>query len=137
MSKDINGKWSLSGDEESYFGVFDSAEEAIVEGRAVYGGRKFWIGQAVPPVAPETLFDEGSIESWIDREVLEHDDYAGEWAEGSVAATREQRVELAEQIRPLIAAWLDKYCLRPTHFNIDYTSVRKCDPANNAIGELE
>ena len=137
MSKDLNGKWSISRDEESYLGVFDSAEEAITEGRSLYGERRFWIGQVVPPRPPESFFGEDSIESWIDNEVLENDDYAGEWAEGAIPATKEQRQELAEQIRPLIAAWLDKHGLRPTHFNIDYTSVRQVDPVKDVLREVK
>lgn len=122
--ENLIGKWSISHDEESFFGVFSSAEEAITEGRK-HGERKFWIGQCVSPTPPENLFCENCIESWINNVVLEHNDYLGEWAEGALETTRKQREELANLIQPVIAAWLDRHNLRPTHFNIDPVSVQK------------
>lgn len=121
----LAGKWAISTNEENYHGTFDTVEEAIEEGKQ-YGG-VFWVGQCVSPTQPEELFDGWSIESWLENSVFEHDDYAGEWAEGAVASSKEQREELAAEIRPLIAAWLDRYKLRPTHWNIDPVSVRRID----------
>jgi hypothetical protein len=118
------GKWSISRNEENYYGLFETLEEAIEEG-IQYG--TFWAGQCVAPIAPEQLFDGNVLRDWIDQHVLEHDDYAGEWADGAVDASREELNELAEELRPLIAAWLDRHALRPTHWNIDPQSVRYFD----------
>lgn len=121
----LSGKWSISTNEENYHGTFDTVEEAIEEGKQY--GDTFWVGQCVSPTQPEDLFDGWSIESWIENSVYEHDDYLGDWAEDAVDASKEQREELAAEIRPLIAAWLDRHKLRPTHWNIDPASVRRID----------
>ena len=113
----------MSTDGEIYHGVFDTKEEAIAEG--VTYGRDFFVGQCVAPVSPELLFDGDTIESWIDNEVLCHDDYSGEWAEDALRTTREQREQLAGVIRLSISQWLDINKLRPTHFNIDPVSVEE------------
>jgi hypothetical protein len=116
-------KWSISTNEEEYHGVYDSIEEAIAEGKA--GGEfGFWVGRCVPPVQPEVLFDEFAVENWLDDHVWCHDDYCHEWADGHVSPSREEMKELANEIRPLIAAWLDRNKLRPTFFNIDPKSVQ-------------
>lgn len=120
----LTGKWSISQDEENYHGQFDTLEEAITEG-IQYG--TFFVGQCVAPTPPEELFDGEVILHWLEYQVREHDDYAGEWADGAVDASREQRSELADEMRPLIAAWLDRHALRPTHWNIDPQSVRYFD----------
>lgn len=122
----LSGKWSISTNEEEYDGTFGTMEEAIEEGKAAgYGA--FWVGQCVSPTKPEDLFDGWSIESWLENSVYVHEDYMGDWAEGAVDASKEQREELAGDIRPLIAAWLDRHKLRPTHWNIDPATVRRID----------
>lgn len=125
----IEGKWSISTNGENYSGTFDTAEEAIEEGKQYgeWNGGTFWVGQCVAPIQPEDLFDGWSIDNWLENDVYEHDDYAGEWAEGAVNASKDQCEELAAEIRPLIAAWLDRHGLRPTHFNVDPASVRKIE----------
>ena len=125
-SEDLTGKWSLSLNESDYQGIFDSAEQAIAEGRG-YDQDEFWVAQIRKPIQPEELFDEWTIESWIERDVLEHDDYTSDDAENAVDPTEEQLTELVAEIRPLIAAWLDRNDLRPKFFNVDYASVRKID----------
>lgn len=122
----LSGKWSISTNEELYHGTFDTVQDAIEEGKAD-GNGVFWVGQCMAPAQPETLFDEWDVERWIERSVWEHDDYMGEWAEGSFDPSREQMEDLATDIRPVIAAWIDRHGLRPTHWNIDPASVRKID----------
>lgn len=126
MSEDLTGKWSLSLDEQHYQGEFATADEAIAEGRQ-FDHEQFWVARIRQPATPESLFDEWTIESWIERDVLEHDDYTCDEAEDAVDATEEQLTELVAEIRPLIAAWLDRHNLRPRHFCIDYASVRKIE----------
>ena len=119
----MSEKWAISTDGESYHHQFDTVEDAIAEGKH-HGGR-FYVGKCVAPEPPENLFDRWSVDRWIDSEVREHDDYSGEWAADAIPATREQQNELAEQIRPVIAAWLDRHKLRPTFWNIEPASVRE------------
>lgn len=119
----MSGKWSISTDQERYHGEWDTKEEAIAEAQTY--DQTCWVGQCVPPVPPENLFNGYSVATWLDCDVLQHDDYAGEWAEGSVQATREQRDELAAEIRPIIAAWLDRHKLRPKHWSIDPNTVEE------------
>ena len=125
-SETLSGTWSISADEEEYHDTYPTMEAAIEAGKAA-GFDRFWVGQCVMPAQPEALFDRWAIESWLEYRVWDHPDYAGEWAQGAVSATRDQCEELAEQIRPLIAAWLDRHKLRPTHWNIDPASVRQID----------
>ncbi len=117
----MSEKWAISTDGESYQHQFDTIEDAIAEGK--HHGRRFFVGKCVAPEPPENLFDRWSVDRWIDSEVREHEDYSGEWAADAIPATREQQNELAEQIRPVIAAWLDRHKLRPTFWNIDPASV--------------
>jgi hypothetical protein len=118
------GKWSLSTDEETFHGMFDSEEEAIAEGKATETG-SFYVGKCIRPVQPEMLFDSIAVEDWIERRIYEHEDYSGDWADGDFAPNPDQMRELAEQIRPVIAAWLDRQKLRPTFFIIDPKTVRR------------
>lgn len=117
----LAGKWSISTDEENYHGTFDTAEEAIEEGKQ-YGGT-FWVGQCTDPMPPEEIWDAGD---WLEQ-VRCHDDYSGDWAEGAVSPNKEQCRELEGEVRKVMAAWLDRHGLRPTHWNIDHVSVRKID----------
>jgi hypothetical protein len=118
------GKWSLSTDEETYHGMFDSEEEAIAEGKATETG-SFYVGKCIRPIQPEMLFDSIAVEDWIERRIYEHEDYSGDWADGDFAPNPDQMRELAEQIRPVIAEWLDRQKLRPTFFIIDPKTVRR------------
>lgn len=122
----LDGKWSISTNEEEYHGVFDSMEDAIAEGKASKYG-SFYVGQCVSPVQPEVLFTGDAVEDWLERHVWSHDEYSHDWAEGHVCPTSDEMAELADEIRPLIAAWLDRCKLRPTFWNIDPKSVRKID----------
>ena len=119
----MSGKWSISTDQERYHGEYETKYAAIAEARTYHW--RCWVGQCVPPIQPEELFTLYSVESWLDHDVLQHDEYSGEWADGAVPATPNQMDELAAEIRPLIAAWLDRHKLRPTHWNIDPTTVEE------------
>ena len=114
-------KWSISSDGENFSGQYDTLEQAVQEGIFLYG--RFWAGQCITPIPPEKLFDRDTIDYWIDG-VVEHEDYNGDWANGPWNASRERRAELAEQLQPAIAVWLECNGLRPTHWNIDPMTVR-------------
>lgn len=118
----MSGKWSVSTNEENYHGIYDTSEEAIEEGKQY--GRPFWIGQCVPPVSPEYLWD---ADTWINQ-LYEHEDYAGEWAEDAIQATKDQLEDLERSVSGAISGWLDRHDLRPTFFNIDPLTVRKVEP---------
>jgi len=117
-------KWSISSDGEHYRGQYDTLEQAAQEGTVLHG--RFWVGQCSAPIPPENLFDRDIVDHWIEG-VLEHEDYSGDWADGPWNASRERRAELAKQMQPVIAAWLDRHGLRPRHWNIDPMTVRFFD----------
>lgn len=119
----LTGKWSYSTDGEVYHSAHLTKAQAIAAG-SWYDG-PYYVGQCVDPIPPEDLFTEHDVENWIDGSVRCHDDYAGEWAEDAMRTTGKQREELAAEIRPLIAAWLDRHKLRPTFWNIDPMTVEE------------
>lgn len=118
-----NEKWSISTNEEDYCDCFDSEEDAIAEGRANEEG-SFFVGKCIAPAQPEVLFDACAVKNWIQICVWQHPDYSHDFADGQVNPDRQQREELAEKIRPIIAEWLDRHRLRPTFFLIDPKSVK-------------
>jgi len=105
--------WCYSDDEESYRGRFVTKEAAIHEATAE-GLKRFWVGKCDPPVPPENYWD---AEDWLER-VSEQDDYSGEWAEDWDHSTKKQHKELEVQVRAVMAAWLDRYSLRPDFYNV-------------------
>ena len=117
-----SGLWSISRDQERYDGLYPTAEAAIEEGSQY--AEPFWIGQCLDPTQPEDLWD---ATVWIE-DVFSHEDYGGEWAEGHFDPSREQILELEAEVRPVMAAWLDRHGLRPKFWNIDPTTVRRHDP---------
>lgn len=126
MSENVAGKWSVSTNEENYHGTFDTVEEAIEEGRQMTEvGQVYWVAQCLAPTPPEDIWD---AEDWLEN-VWCHEDYSGDWAEGQVSPNKEQCRELEEEVRKVMAAWLDRHGLRPTHWNIDPASVRKIEDA--------
>lgn len=104
----------LSTDGEHYDSRFPTEQEAIDEAVA-WGCEVFYIGQPEKPVQPESFW---SANEWIET-VCNHDDYTGDYAEGWYCGTREQEKELEEQVRPVLAAWLDRHKLRPKHWLIN------------------
>ena len=119
------GKWSYSFDEETFHGSeIESVEGAIAEAlsESEHGdGRRFWIGQCESPIQPEDMWNAAD---WLEH-VSVQDDYSGDWAEDWDRSTKEQRKELEAEVRAVLAAWLDRHKLRPTHFKIDNDSVRE------------
>ena len=125
------GKWSISYNEEHYFGQYETLEEAIAEARA---NNCRVVGQCVDPPQPETLFDRYSVQMWLDSSVWGHDEYQHDWAGGEVNPTNEQMDELASEIQPIIAAWLDRHKLRPKFWNIDPDTVQQIDDKEQLDG---
>lgn len=120
---DWTGKWAYSFDEENYSSsVFASRAEVVAELQDC--DRAVWIGQCKPVDPPELFFTSWSVEEWL-KSVLEQDEYSIEAAEGSLNATRDQTTELAEEIRPIISAWLDRHGLRPRFYLIDEATVER------------
>jgi len=108
-------KYAISQDEERYSSfLFDSKEEAIEQGKEEFDGEGFFVGEAVAPPQPETLFD---VDDWLET-VNCHEDYDVEWAEGWDTSTKEQRKELEDAVKITMAAWLDSHDLRPSFYNV-------------------
>lgn len=103
----------LSTDGEHYDSRFLTEQEAIDEAVA-WGCEVFYIGKPEKPSQPEEFW---FVDEWISH-VSEQDDYGGEYADGWYDGTREQEKELEEQVRPVLAAWLDRHKLRPKHWMI-------------------
>lgn len=106
--------FAVSTDEENFIGSYATIEEAVEEAANGYAYEKFWIGECGPPTQPEELW---YAEDWLEH-VSCQDDYAGEWAEDWDGSTKEQREELEQGVRKVMAEWLDRHKLRPRHFNV-------------------
>ena len=112
----MSNRYAYSTDGETYRGEFGSVEDACDDAVAnVDGDSEFWVGECVPPPQPETLWD---VEDWVEH-VACQDEYAHESAEGWGVTTLAQRDEVERDVRAVLAAWLDRHGLRPTHFNVD------------------
>lgn len=107
-------QYSMSRDEERYYGKFDTIEEALAEAESNDYGT-VWIGIVSPPPAPESRW---CAEDWLE-DVSCQDEYCGEWAEAWDRSTEKQRQELEDEVRQVMAAWLDRHKLRPTFWNIN------------------
>ena len=120
-----SGKWCYSFDGELYDSEeFNTAEDVVAGVLAecdLLDGESFSIGQCSPPIQPEDMWDAAD---WLEH-VSVQDDYSGDWAEDWDRSTKEQREELEAEVRTVLAAWLDRHKLRPTHFTIDSDSVRE------------
>lgn len=113
---EIEGHWAISSDGENYGGsTFPTKEEAIAAGKDLYEGASFYLGQIRKPIPPEHFF---SADIWLEH-VSVQEDYSGEHAEDWDGSTKEEREELETEVRKVMAAWLDKYDLRPTFWNVD------------------
>lgn len=111
----IGSAWATSLNGEVYDHPFyASRADAVAAGLAEYNGEAFWIGEAFPPEKAEAFFDAGD---WLEN-VSCQEDYDGDHAEGWDMSTKEQRAELEREVRPVMAAWLDRHNLRPTFFNV-------------------
>lgn len=108
-------KYCWSTDGEIYHGEFETPEEALGEASDTNPGRKsFYVGETCPPTQPELLW---RAYDWLGY-VSCHDEYSGEWAEDWDQSTPEQRDELEAEVRPILAAWLDRHGLRPKFFTV-------------------
>jgi len=102
----IAGKWGYSlGGGEAYYGAFDTKEEAIAEA----GFMDAFVGQYRAPIMPWECI---SLDDLFDP-VWDHDDYSGEWAEGSLYYTREQKKDLEQRIATVFKAWCEEHDLVP------------------------
>ncbi len=121
--------FSYSFDEERFDGDYATREEALAEAVAEGSDRPcIWVGENVPPTQPEYRWH---AEDWLEY-VSCQDDYSGEWAEGWDDSTKEQRAELEDQVRQVMADWLDKHKLRPRHYTV--TNIVEHDAAGKLIG---
>lgn len=107
--------FAFSTDGETYRGQFDTAEEAIEKASQQYDDGVFWVGRCRAPIQPELCWDASD---WLEY-VSVQDDYGGDWAEDWDFSTEEQRTELETAVRGLMADWLDRHNLRPTHCCIE------------------
>jgi hypothetical protein len=118
--------WAISSDGENYgYTTFPTEDAAIAEGVEYYAGEPFYVGKLEEPPQPEEFFD---CADWLEC-VSCQDDYAGEHAEDWDDSTKEQRDELNEEVRKVLAAWLDRHNLRPTFFNV--THPKRITPNSN------
>jgi hypothetical protein len=97
------GTWGTSYDGEYYSGRSASRGEAIAADPAAR-----FVGQYEAPQLESYL----SAELLIDN-VLCQDDYCGDWADGSLAATKEQLAELTDAVRLLFRDWVERHGLMP------------------------
>ena len=108
--------YSYSYDEEHYNGAFDCIDDAMAAAMSSNEcPSAIWIGENVPPPPPETFWQ---AYDWIDC-VVGQDEYSGDWAAGWPRKTLPHRRELEDEVRAVMAKWLDKYGLRPTFYNVE------------------
>lgn len=107
--------WSISGDGENYgYHQFETREEAIAEGRSLYAGSHFFVGQCERPTSPEEYFEAGD---WLETVSCQFE-YCGEHAEDWDMSSKEQREELNAEVRKVMSDWLTRHSLRPSFWNI-------------------
>ncbi len=105
-----------STDGEGFHGRYETRDKAIEEAISHTEERDmFWIGETVAPTPPEQYW---SAEDWLEL-VSQQDDYAGEWAEDWDCSTDKQQQELEDLVRPIMAAWLQRHKLLPTHYGVE------------------
>jgi len=125
----MEGKFSISTNEEMFIGDYDSREEAIAAGPAEVVDADsergvFWVGEQVPPMQPEDYWD---ADDWMEH-VACQDAYRGDHAEDWGRCTKEQRDELEMAVRKVMAEWLDHHKLRPDFFNITNVTRHEVPP---------
>jgi hypothetical protein len=103
MSKTVWGYTSQSVPAERWDGMCDSREQAILEGRAEYGGERFWITSGTQPDAEMFL---PSVDSIIEQMGENAFGEAGECSEDFPCVSKEAEAEL----EALLAAWARKHC---------------------------
>jgi len=105
--------FSISTDEEQYYGSYETAEEAIEEATNGYAYTHFWIGECVSPTQPEDMWDS---EDWLEHVSCQYPNLQHNHPDNS---TKEQRAELEQEVKTVMAAWLDRHKLRPSFFVIE------------------
>lgn len=114
-ARDLVGKYAISSDEERFDGYYETLEEAIGEATVGYAYTRFWVGVMRAPIQPELYWE---AYNWLEH-VSVQDEYGSDWADGWDDSSKEQREELEAEIRPILAAWLDRHKLRPRFFMVD------------------
>ena len=114
-ARDLVGKYAISSDEERFDGYYATLEEAIGEAAVGYAYTRFWVGVMRAPVQPEMYWE---AYDWLEN-VSTQEEYGSDWADGWDCSSKEQRKELEDEIRPILAAWLDRHKLRPEFFLVD------------------
>lgn len=114
----VAGKWGYSYDGGELFqGAYDSPQEAAeASGRGLVV-----VGQYRDPVQPEEFVEASDI---IDH-VLCQDEYCGDWADGVLDCSPEQKDELTAALRTTVGTWLDRHGLRPEFGMVDANTMRK------------
>lgn len=105
--------WSYSTDEESYYGSFQTPDEAIAEAATIQA--EFWVGENIRPRQPESYWD---VDDWIEQVSCSDEyssDFAEDWFEGSVA----QCLELKTEVQHVLSRWLDRHSLRPRFWVVE------------------
>lgn len=123
MSTEEDDKqYTLSRDGERYYGRYATVQEALNEANS----DRCWIGIATPPPSPETMWH---AEDWLEH-VSVQDSYCGEWAEDWDESTKSQRDELEDEVRRVMAAWLDRHGLRPKFWTVTDSVEYVLDKSN-------
>lgn len=105
-------EFTISADEEHYHGCFESIEDAIEEASQGCAYETFWVGECEQPRQPELYWN---ADDWLEL-VGCQDEYQGEYAEDWDDSTAEDHEELEEEVRKVMAEWLDRKKLRPKFF---------------------
>jgi hypothetical protein len=109
-------RYSYSHNEENYYGSYATREEAIAEASAdLDKGDRFWTALNSPPTQPEAFWQ---AEDWLEH-VSCQDEYGCDWSMDWESSTAEQRAELEAEVRPVMAAWLERHGLRPRFWSAE------------------
>lgn len=108
-------KFAISTDEEYFYGEYESIEDAVQEATHGHGYEVFFVGECIAPRQPEEYWD---AEDWLEH-VSCQDVYGSDCAEDWDDSSQEDREELEEEVRQVMAEWLDRKKLRPKFFVID------------------
>ena len=117
----LAGKWGYSTNEESYFGSFDTKEEAIAEAEACEDvDTDYWVGQFKDPII------QVCASQVIDQISEQVGDECGEFAEdwpGRIPTDAEN--ELANELTEVLLKWMKKYKLMPTFATVDSDTIEQ------------
>lgn len=123
MSDNNQAKFAISRCGGIFEGEFETRESAINDA-IMHGWQKFYVGKMVKPTQPEFWFEASD---WLEM-VSCQDDYPGDWSTDWDRSTAAQRDELTQEVRAVLAAWLDRHNLRPVHFIVpESEEITVCD----------